>query len=134
MRQRLAKAVEFIENLEDMETGHFQVSPDFYYNVNEYMPGELSEVLYESHRKYIDIQRILDGEEQLMITDIANLSPCTSYDEDKDFLNYSDNGSLSGIHFRKGSSIILFPKDAHKAVRYGSCNVMVKKIVGKLLI
>ena len=134
LRQRLAKAVEFIENLEDVETGHFQVSPDFYYNVNEYVPGKCGEVLYESHRKYIDIQRIIEGEEILMVTDINTLSPYTPYYEDKDYLNYYDNGSLSGIHFRKGSSIVLFPKDAHKAVCYGDKETKVLKIVGKLLL
>lgn len=134
MEQRLKNAVEFIDNLKDVKEGCFQVSSDFYYNVIEYVPKESKDVLYESHRKYIDIQRILDGEEFLMVSDVSTLVPCSPYDEEKDFLNYSGETSPSGVLFRKGSSIVLFPKDGHKAVRYGSSDVTVRKIVGKLLI
>lgn len=134
LMHRLKKAVKFIENLTDVELGKFQVSPDFYYNVVEYIPGECKSVPYESHRKYVDIQRVVEGEELLMISDVSSLTSDSSYDEDGDFLNYYGNDTLSGVILRKGSTVILFPKDGHKSVRYGESNNAVRKIVGKLLI
>ena len=131
---RLNQAIAYIDNLENENVGKYIVSEDFFYNVIEYIPKANSEVMYESHRKYIDIQQIIKGEEQLLVTDIANLTPSSTYDEDADILLYSDNRNLSGLLLREGSCVVLFPKDGHKAVRYGTNSNKVKKIVGKLLI
>lgn len=131
---RLNQAIAYIDNLGNENVGNYIVSEDFFYNIIEYVPKVNSEVMYESHRKYIDIQRIIEGGEQLLVTDIANLTPCSKYDKDADVLNYLDNGNRSGLLLREGSCIVLFPKDGHKAVRYGTNSNKVKKIVGKLLI
>jgi 3-deoxy-D-manno-octulosonate 8-phosphate phosphatase (KDO 8-P phosphatase) len=132
--QRLSKAIAYIDNMGDCKIGKYEITPDFYVNVIEYVPKEEKEVLYESHRRYIDIQRIVAGEELLMVTDISNLTPCSEYDKDNDYLNYSNNKNYSCMVLRKGSCVVLSPKDGHKAVRYCSSNVTVKKIVGKMLI
>lgn len=136
LRQRLDKAVEYITHLDTAQVtlGRHDVSPDFYYNAMEYTPGEESEVLYESHRKYIDIQFLVSGEERLMVADISRLVPATEYDEEKDYLLYHNSDNLTGTIFRAGSCILLFPKDAHKAVRQAQSSTKVRKIVGKLLI
>lgn len=134
VKSRLAQAIAFIDNLGNEKVGKYNVAEDFYYNVIEYVPKEASEVPYESHRKQIDIQRIIEGEELLLVTDMAHLTPCSAYDEDADVLCYSDNGNHSGLLLRKDSCVVLFPKDGHRAVRYGANPGKVKKIVGKLLL
>ena len=133
-KSRLEQAIAFIDNLGDVKVGQYSVSAEFYYNVIEYVPKEARDVSYESHRKYIDIQRIIEGEELLLVTDIANLTPCSTYDETADVLHYTDNGNHSGLLLRRDSCVVLFPKDGHKAVRYGANSSKVKKIVGKLLL
>lgn len=136
LKQRLDKAVAYIDSLDfdSLPLGTHEVSPDFYYNVMEYVPSPEEGVLYESHRKYIDIQRLYDGEERMMVADTATLTPATPYDADKDFLLYENGSNLAGLLFRPGSCLVLFPGNAHKAVRNGEKETRVKKIVGKLMI
>jgi len=136
LKQRLDKAVDYIDNLDfdSLSLGTHEVSPDFYFNVMEYVPSPEEKVRYESHRKYIDIQRLFEGEERMMVADTSMLSPATRYDADKDCLLYENSTSLSGLLFRPGSCLVLFPNNAHKAVRNGDNGQKVKKIVGKLMI
>ena len=58
----------------------------------------------------------------------------TLYDAVKDCILYETSSSLSGLLFRPGSALVLFPNNAHKAVRNGEKETKVKKIVGKLMI
>lgn len=136
LKQRLDKAVAYIDRLDfdSLSMGTHEVSPDFYFNVMEYIPSLEQEVLYESHRKYIDIQRLCDGEERMMVAETSMLTPATLYDADKDCILYENSSSLSGLLFRPGSALVLFPNNAHKAVRNGEKETKVKKIVGKLMI
>ena len=136
LRQRLDNAVAFIDslNFDTLSLGTHEVSPDFYFNVMEYVPSQEQDLLYESHRKYIDIQRLFSGEERMMVADTAMLTPATPYDAHKDCQFYACPSSFSGVLFRPNSCLILFPNNAHKAVRYGDKETKVKKIVGKLLI
>ena len=39
---------------------------------------------YESHRRYIDIQYMIDGEEKIGVTDLSNCVSCVEYDSEKD--------------------------------------------------
>ncbi len=134
LKQRLDKAVTYIDNLDHntLSLGRHDVSPDFYFNVIEYTPS--SQPLFESHRKYIDIQRLFHGEEIMMVTDTSTLSPATPYDDAKDVILYHDHPSLSQILLRPGSSLVLLPNNAHKATCIPGKTTKVKKIVGKLLI
>lgn len=136
LKQRLDKAVAYIDSLDfdSLSLGTHEVSPDFYFNVMEYVPSPEQEVRYESHRKYIDIQRLFEGEERMMIAETSMLTPATQYDADKDYLLYENSSCLSGLLFRPGSCLVLFPNNAHKAVRNGEKETKVKKIVGKLMI
>lgn len=134
LRQRLDKAVTYIDSLDfnSLSLGRHDVSPDFYFNVMEYTPSP--QALYESHRKYIDIQRLFDGEEIMMVTDTSLLSPATPYDEARDVILYHDHPSLTHILFRPGSCLVLLSNNAHKAVCIPEKETKVRKIVGKLLI
>lgn len=132
---RLQWAIDYIKALdgEKLELGRHDVDEGFYFNVIDYSPGLEDEILYESHRKYIDIQRIVSGFEKLMVTDVMRLTPVTSYNEEQDYVNYSGRNNKSGIILCSDTCVVLYPKDAHKAVLFKS-GVRVKKIVGKLLV
>lgn len=132
---RLEWAIDYIKTLdwERLELGRHDVEEGFYFNVIDYCPGQEDDVLYESHRKYIDIQRIVSGMEKLMVTDVMRLTPVTTYNEEQDYVNYTGKINKSGIILCPESCVVLYPKDAHKAVCFKS-GVRVKKIVGKLLV
>jgi len=68
---------------------------------------------FESHRKYIDVQFILEGEEIIEILDINELIVNSPYDEKMDLLKYNHKNNTSIIKLEKGDIAIFYPKDGH---------------------
>ena len=130
----LQQAIQTIEsiNLDTIANGTYQVADDFYYNVFEYEPKPESEIEYEAHRKYIDIQAVAKGIDKLMVTDVKDLALSVDYNADKDVAFYKNSPNQSCTILRPGSIVVLYPKDAHKSVRVQGG--IIKKIVGKLLV
>lgn len=133
---RLDNAIAYIANLNhsELRPGRYEVSDDFYYTVQEYETFAEEESVYESHRKYIDIQWVVSGYEALYVTDINHLSPSDEYNESKDVIHYSKSDNKSELLLSPGSCAVLFPKDAHRPARFMGGNSIVTKIVGKLKI
>ena len=69
---------------------------------------------WESHRRDIDIQYLLEGEEVIGYCNINELEVREPYDEGKDKILYH-NEEMKGFktHLKKGDFLILFPEDAH---------------------
>ena len=90
--------------------------------------------MYQTHKNYIDIQCIINGEEKIGVTNYKNCLIAEQYNEEKDieFLNYS--GDELYITMKKNEFIILHPQDAHKpSISIGKTQ-KVKKIVVKVAI
>lgn len=71
--------------------------------------------IWESHRKYIDIQILLRGEEHIGVTPLDDaLMIVTPYDQAKDAEFYAkDTRPSATLHMRPGAFAIFFPHDAH---------------------
>lgn len=136
LKPRLDKAIGYISKLDfpNLKVGKYEVCPDFYYTVQEYMAFDENEAQYESHRKYIDIQWVYEGTERLYVTDINGLFPLDAYDEEKDVIHYYNTKNMSSMILTPDSCIVLFPKDAHKPSKFHNNDCIIKKVVGKLLI
>ena len=136
LERRCEEAVDYLVGLhgDALAPGVHDVNESFYYSIQEYTPDGDKDKPYESHRKYIDVQLLLDGEEMLQVTDINRLTVASAYEEKKDRTLYhtSDNGS--GTILRPGSVVILYPKDAHRSISIRAFSSPVKKIVGKVKI
>lgn len=134
LNERINKAINYISKLDfaNLSVGRYDVSDDFYYSVQDYEAFEDGACLFESHRKYVDIQWIVEGMERLYIDDIIHLEPADEYNADKDVIHYKENGCPSSMLLTKGSCAVLLPKDAHKpgVVLGKRCRIM--KIVGKV--
>ena len=132
--QRCLDAISFLSNLksEDLSLGKHIVSDSFYYCIQEYETDDNIDKPYESHRKYIDIQMILSGEEMLQITDIEQLRLQVLYDEEKDRALYNPSNNWSGVVLRQGSIVVLYPKDGHRSISFNNRPCKVRKIVGKV--
>lgn len=70
----------------------------------------LEETMFESHRQYLDIQLLTEGEERV---DIAHPDKLTLTENKGDFYGYTGDGEQSVI-LRPGNFIIVFPGDAHR--------------------
>ncbi|WP_438479652.1 YhcH/YjgK/YiaL family protein [Oleiharenicola lentus] len=68
---------------------------------------------FESHRNYIDVQVIVEGEELMEVEDIARLTVTQPFIEDRDFIKYAHTDLASVLKVRAGDATIFFPEDGH---------------------
>lgn len=67
----------------------------------------------ESHRRYIDIQLTIDGDEEIGWRPLATcLAPAAPFDESRDICFYDDRPD-SWLALPRGRFAIFFPDDAH---------------------
>ena len=85
---------------------------------------------WESHRKYIDIQYVINGEEMIGVYPVSKATVTKEYDEKRDAANYSADGKLYSA--TPGTFFIFFPSDAHRPNITPGGNLVVKKIVIKV--
>ncbi len=69
---------------------------------------------FEAHRRYIDIQLMLDGEEIIEIAPVSALTPDTPFDPDRDLGFFKTPESpCTRLVLRPGDFAVFFPDDAH---------------------
>ena len=134
INERIAKGFEFIHNtdLDAIPPGKHDIDGDTIFAlVQEYQTKPLAECKLESHKKYIDIQYVIRGEEFMGIT-IMNNQKILEVNEDKDYTFYE--GSTSLVLVSKGMFTIFFPDDLHQPCVQTESAAEVKKVVIKVLI
>lgn len=97
-----------------------------------YETKPISEGKLEAHRKYIDIQFILDGEEFMGYAPLQNQAEAVPFDAAKDLGFY--DGEAWFTLLRKGMFAVFFPEDAHLPGRHTQKPSSVKKIVLKVAV
>ncbi len=123
-------------NLQNMKTGkHTIITDELYVIISDYETKPSSLVVWESHRKFLDLQLVISGNEILYYTPRNILKVKQEYNETDDYMLYeTDDGIYSGIILESGNFCILYPDDAHRPGC--SCNTIspVKKAVFKIKI
>ena len=91
------------------------------------------EGFFESHRKYIDVQVVVTGEEVLELVEISRLSVSMAYDAERDLIKYGDYSGASLLRLNAGEAAIFFPVDGHMpGLRPGAAANLVRKTVIKV--
>lgn len=136
LEERCMEAVAFLSKLKEdgLTVGRHDVNESFYYNVQEYETKANPSKHFESHCKYVDIQVLISGEENLQVIDNSRLRVEAPYDEAKERIIYYATADAASIVLRPGSFVILYPKDAHRTIALKDTPCKVKKIVGKVKI
>jgi len=79
-----------------VENGKYEVFEDKVYAiVQDYTSKPLEEGKFEAHKKYIDIQYIIEGQEQIGYSDIDNFDEDTEYNEEKDIVFLAPKSDLA---------------------------------------
>ena len=86
---------------------------------------------FEAHRKYIDVQMILDGSEEVVWENIRNLETTVPYNAEKDVQRLTGNREHV-IKITKGMFYAAFPHDGHQPVAHTGEVQSFRKIVLKL--
>lgn len=88
---------------------------------------------FESHRKYVDVQMVLDGEEQMELADLRRMAPKQPYHAERDLQVYEDDTSASLLRVFTGQVAVFFPSDVHMpGLRIRTDPVTVRKAVVKI--
>lgn len=128
---------EFIKNLNvNTPCGRHELSDKAYANVEEYSTRGALECNLESHRKFIDIQILVSGEERIDFINIDGLKVLESYDCVKDIIFYKKpKTELNSIYLNGRNFAIFYPDDAHapQITTLGAQN-SVKKVVVKIAV
>ncbi len=125
----------FIENLStDIECGRHQLDGENYVNVELYETKPPESGVFESHKKYIDIQIILKGTERIDFVDTDKLSVDTPYSPEKDIVFYKSENVIAGkVILEESQFAVFYPGEAHMPqLNSGSLPVSVKKAVVKI--
>jgi YhcH/YjgK/YiaL family protein len=96
-----------------------------------YLSKPRAEVFIESHRKYIDVQVVVSGEEVQEVVDISHLALDAPYDAGRDLIKYQDHRDTSLLSAREGMVAVFFPVDGHLSRAAGPA-VLVRKTVVKV--
>ncbi len=110
---------------------HAIVGKDMFVIVEHVAGRTRTEAKLECHRKYIDIQLVLDGVDEMGCKSLADCrSPVSDYDVERDIRFFDDTPS-SWIVTPSGSFCIFFPEDAHAPLVSPG---MVRKVIIKIAI
>ncbi len=127
------KAFDFLkrQDLESLSPGKYDIAGnDVYAFVQEYETKDLTDAKYEAHRKYIDIQYLIEGCENMGYSQADDLKAFTPYSEEDDFIML--DGASRLILYNPGEFFILFPEDAHMPGISYEKKQKVKKVVIKV--
>lgn len=101
------------EDLGSLPLGRYDLTESgAYANIQEYTTKDSSK--YEAHRKYIDVQVVVSGREQIFVSALEDLSDCLQeYDAAKDIGFWAVSSNSRSVLADSDHWVILFPSDAH---------------------
>lgn len=126
-------AFAFLKNhdLKKLPVGKYVIDGDnVFATVTEDETKDYDKTNWESHRKYIDLQYVIEGEEKIAVFPAAEATVIKPYDSKKDVANYSAEGKVYDAV--PGTFFIFFPVDAHRPNITPGGNKPDKKIVIKI--
>ncbi|MGV8095497.1 MAG: YhcH/YjgK/YiaL family protein [Mangrovibacterium sp.] len=99
--------------------------------ISEYQTKKIEEAKWESHRKFIDLQYIISGEEKMGVLPLKKAILSSDYQEDKDVIFF---GEQDGEYYVANPDIffLFFPDDVHRPCIHTGDSRPVKKLVVKI--
>jgi len=129
----IEKALKYVEQTDfsAMEPGKYAVDGDnIYALVQKYESNPVEEGVWESHRKYADVQFVFSGAERMGWVEAAKLNVTEEYDEKGDCVLYEGEGNM--LTYSAGSFAVYFPEDAHMPCIAAGKPSQVTKVVVKV--
>ena len=136
-RERWDKAFAFLKDndLKTLEAKRYDIDGDnLFATISEYVTKNEEDAKFEAHRKYIDIQYVITGAEQMSISPKSEINEVLEpYDATKD-IEFMTVNQTSSYEATPDKFFIFFPSDIHRpSVKIGE-NQPVRKVVIKVRI
>lgn len=129
----LGAAFDYILNFDQSTPdGKYAIEGDrVFAMVQSYTTSPAPQRQYEAHKKYIDLQYVVSGEEIIYHLPLELLTETTPYNAEKDVAKYS-GPNVQALIMRPGDFTILFPHDGHNPNCSNGSDRAMRKIVLKI--
>lgn len=113
--KKIAKGLAILKEMDfcKQEDGKYEVNDNLFYIVQRYKSKPFAECRLEAHRKHIDIQYLVAGDEFIGYAPFEGLKIKQKYEDKKDVGFYKVPDKISMVELMAGMFCILFPHDAH---------------------
>lgn len=131
---RIERAFQYLRetDLQATAVGRYELDgKNLFALVQEYSTKPRAQGRWEAHRRYIDVQYVVQGTEQIGYAHLSRLS-AGEYDAVKDFLPLSGEGDY--LTLSSGDFMLLYPKDGHMPGLALAEPSAVKKVVVKVAV
>lgn len=129
--QNLDQGIQAIqEQIHRLEIGRYTFEGG-YFMVQKGETKPMEEGLFEVHQKYIDVQIVIEGSEEVAWAAIEDLKIEVPYDAEKD-VAYLSGETKHHMLISAGMFYIAYPHDGHRPVRHTALQQTFTKIVLKL--
>lgn len=129
------RVIDFLMSLTpEIETGRYEIDETSYANIDVYDTKMPENCKFEAHKKYIDIQMLLSGTEELDYTLVDGLKVFQEYDAQKDIMFFENpDRIIDKVILQPEKFAIIYPHEAHKPqMTFGNSPQNVKKVVVKI--
>lgn len=133
LSKNMATAIDYLiaNDLNVFEIGkHKIVDDDIFVIMSEYDTKDEVDCKTETHKKYIDIQLMLKGEEKFGFAFLNNQKVSEIYNPEKDYTFYQ--AALDYQNLREGTFAIFLPSDLHCPSIKINDSIKVRKAVVKV--
>jgi len=133
--KRIEKAFEYITNtdLKNIQPGKYEIDGEnIFALISEYKNKSEHEGKLEAHRKYIDVQYVINGEELMGYALLGVQQILEPYKEENDIIFFKGEKSFTKVS--SGMFAIFFPEDVHMPGISAGNFSDVKKLVIKVRI
>lgn len=124
------KVIDFLMNLPS-DAGHYEIDDTAYANIDIYNTKQ--DCKFEAHKKYIDIQMLLEGSEELDYISVDGLKISEEYDEKRDVMFFENpEKTPDTLQLEPYKFALIYPHEAHRP-QMGN-GQQVKKVVVKIAV
>jgi len=130
----ISKAFHWLQSadLKNIAPGKYEIEGEALFAlVQEYETSDPATEQMEAHKKYIDVQYIIAGQERVGHAILKGQAISKAYNEAEDFMLFSDAPAFFSI-FEAGMFMIFFPTDLHMPCIKNEQVSTVKKVVLKV--
>ncbi len=122
-----------IESLAAGATEKIELSGGVFAIEQAYFSKHRTDGFFESHKKYIDVQVVVEGVEVMEVADTAQMVISEPYSPERDLVKYADTRATSVIRVGPGAVAIFYPTDGHMpTLQLEDGPVLVRKTVVKV--
>ncbi len=133
LSEDIYKGLKFLKNASsDLACGVHEINLKVKAIVSEYETKPVNENGYEAHRRFVDIQYLLKGEEKNCCLPIEKLKETKPYKGEIDAAFYSSGISTQELTLGDGYFAIYWPQDGHMPCLSADGVGKVKKVVVKV--